>query len=127
MSSLSREAFLRPAKVNVVEVPVPELGGSVYVKGMTAKDRSRFETQFQLSSGKSNTRKLKEIRERRVVACLCDEEGVLLLQDSDVDAVGSQPAAVIERIVEAAQKVCGMSNDDVEDLAKNSDETPTDS
>jgi hypothetical protein len=127
MSSLSREAFLRPAKVNVVEVPVPELGGSVFVKGMTAKDRSRFETQFQLSSGKSNTRKMKEIRERLVIACLCDEEGVLLLQDSDVDAVGSQPAAVIERIVEAAQKVCGMSNDDVEDLAKNSDETPADS
>lgn len=127
MSSLSREAFLRPAKVNVVEVPVPELGGSVFVKGMTAKDRSRFETQFQLSSGKSNTRKMKEIRERLVIACLCDEEGVLLLQDSDVDAVGSQPAAVIERIVEAAQKVCGMSNDDVEDLAKNSGETTADS
>ena len=127
MSSLSREAFLRPAKVNVVEVPVPELGGSVYVKGMTAKDRSRFETQFQLSSGKSNTRKLKEIRERLVIACLCDEEGVLLLQDSDVDAVGSQPAAVVERIVDAAQKVCGMSNNDVEDLAKNSEETLADS
>lgn len=127
MSSLSREAFLRPAKVNVVEVPVPELGGSVYVKGMTAKDRSRFETQFQLSSGKSNTRKLKEIRERLVVACLCDEEGVLLLQDSDVDAVGAQPAAVVERIVDAAQKVCGMSNNDVEDLAKNSEETLADS
>lgn len=127
MSSLSREAFLRPAKVNVVEVPVPELGGSVFVKGMTAKDRSRFETQFQLSSGKSNTRKLKEIRERLVVACLCDEEGVLLLQDSDVDAVGAQPAAVVERIVDAAQKVCGMSNNDVEDLAKNSEETLADS
>jgi hypothetical protein len=127
MSSLSREAFLRPAKVNVVEVPVPELGGSVYVKGMTAKDRSRFETQFQLSSGKSNTRKLKEIRERLVVACLCDEEGVLLLQDSDVDAVGAQPAAVVERIVDAAQKVCGMSNNDVEGLAKNSEETLADS
>jgi hypothetical protein len=127
MSSLSREAFLRPAKVNVVEVPVPELGGSVYVKGMTAKDRSRFETQFQLSSGKSNTRKLKEIRERLVIACLCDEEGVLLLQDSDVDAVGAQPAAVVERIVDAAQKVCGMSNNDVEDLAKNSEETLADS
>ena len=127
MGSLSREAFLRPAKVNVVEVPVPELGGSVYVKGMTAKDRSRFETQFQLSSGKSNTRKLKEIRERLVVACLCDEEGVLLLQDSDVDAVGAQPAAVVERIVDAAQKVCGMSNNDVEDLAKNSEETLADS
>lgn len=127
MSGLSREAFLRPAKVHVVEVPVPELGGSVFVKGMTAKDRSRFETQFQLSSGKSNTRRMKEIRERLVIACLCDEEGVLLLQDSDVDAVGSQPAAVIERIVEAAQKVCGMSNDDVEDLAKNSEETTADS
>lgn len=126
-SSLSREAFLRPAKVNVVEVPAPELGGSVYVKGMTAKDRSRFETQFQLSSGKSNKRKMQEIRERLVVACLCDADGELLLTEADIEAVGKQPAPVIERIVEAAQAVCGMSNRDVEDIAKNSEETLPDS
>ena len=127
MSSLSRDAFLRPAAVEIVEVPVPEMGGSVYVRGMTARDRSRFETQFQLSSGKSSKKRMQEIRERLVVACVCDANGELLLTEADIEAVGKQPAPVIERIVEAAQAVCGMSNRDVEDIAKNSEETLPDS
>lgn len=127
MSSLSRDAFLRPAAVEIVEVPAPEMGGSVYVRGMTARDRSRFETQFQLSSGKSSKKRMQEIRERLVVACLCDADGELLLTEADIEAVGKQPAPVIERIVEAAQAVCGMSNRDVEDIAKNSEETLPDS
>ena len=102
MSSLSRDAFLRPAAVEIVEVPAPEMGGSVYVRGMTARDRSRFETQFQLSSGKSSKKRMQEIRERLVVACLCDADGELLLTEADIEAVGKQPAPVIERIVEAA-------------------------
>ena len=127
MSSLSRDAFLRPAAVEIVEVPAPEMGGSVYVRGITARDRSRFETQFQLSSGKSSKKRMQEIRERLVVACLCDADGELLLTEADIEAVGKQPAPVIERIVEAAQAVCGMSNRDVEDIAKNSEETLPDS
>jgi len=127
MSSLSRDAFLRPAAVEIVEVPAPEMGGSVYVRGMTARDRSRFETQFQLSSGKSSKKRMQEIRERLVVACVCDANGELLLTEADIEAVGKQPAPVIERIVEAAQAVCGMSNRDVEDIAKNSEETMPDS
>ncbi|MGB0742686.1 MAG: hypothetical protein ACPGXX_21635 [Planctomycetaceae bacterium] len=127
MSSLSRDAFLRPAAVEIVEVPAPEMGGSVYVRGMTARDRSRFETQFQLSSGKSSKKRMQEIRERLVVACVCDANGELLLTEADIEAVGKQPAPVIERIVEAAQAVCGMSNRDVEDIAKNSEETLPDS
>jgi hypothetical protein len=127
MSSLSRDAFLRPAKVQIERVEVPELDGHVFVKGMTAKDRSRFESQFQLSSGKSSKRKLKEIRERLVVACLCDEAGTLLLTEEDIAAVGDQPASVVERIVNSAQKVCGMTDDDVESMAGNSDETQGDS
>ena len=123
MSSLSRDAFLQPAAVEIVEVPAPEMGGSVYVRGMTARDRSRFETQFQLSSGKSSKKRMQEIRERLVVACVCDANGELLLTEADIEAVGKQPAPVIERIVEAAQAVCGMSNRDVEDIAKNSEET----
>ena len=103
------------------------MGGSVYVRGMTARERSRFETQFQLSSGKSSKKRMQEIRERLVVACVCDANGELLLTEADIEAVGKQPAPVIERIVEAAQAVCGMSNRDVEDIAKNSEETLPDS
>jgi|AntAceMinimDraft_11_1070367.scaffolds.fasta_scaffold16950_6 hypothetical protein len=125
-SVITREQFLTKAPVTIQVVAAPELGGIVYVKGMTARERSAFEKQFQTSSGKSNKRKLQEIRERLVVACLCDEGGTLILREEDVGVVGSQPITVVERIVSAAQGVCGMSDKDVDALVGNSEETEED-
>ena len=124
---LTRDMFLKVAPVQVTKVLVPELGGEVFVKGMTAKGRSAFEKQFQTIAGKSNKRKLQEIRERLVVACLCDGQGHLLLTDADIDVVGDHPAGAIERIVTAAQVACGMTDVDVESMVGNSDEITTDS
>ena len=39
MSALSKEAFLAGRHLPVVEVAVPELGGSVWVRTMTATER----------------------------------------------------------------------------------------
>ena len=45
----------------------------------------------------------------------------------DVEALGKQSIQIIERIVNVAQKLCGMSSEDVEQLAGNSEETAEDS
>ena len=97
------------------------------MKGMSAADRSRFEKEFQTSSGQSSKRKLSQIRERLVIACVCNEEGSPILTVKDVEALGKQSIQIIERIVNVAQKLCGMSSEDVEQLAGNSEETAEDS
>lgn len=97
------------------------------MKGMSAADRSRFEKEFQTSSGQSSKRKLSQIRERLVIACVCNEEGAPILTVKDVEALGKQSIQIIERIVNVAQKLCGMSSEDVEQLAGNSEETAEDS
>lgn len=102
---------------------IPELGGSVWVKGMSAADRSKFEKDFQTASGKTNKRKAAEVRERLLVACVCDENGTRMLTTQDIDALGRQSIQIVERIVEVAQRLCGMSNEDVELMAGNSEET----
>jgi hypothetical protein len=119
--ALTRDAMLAPIEVPREEVELPELGGSVWIKGMTASDRSKFEREFQTSSGKRSKRRMDEIRERLVIACVCNEDGTLLLTERDIEAIGRQPIGVIERIVDVAQRLCGMSNADVEAMAKNSD------
>ena len=43
---LTREALLKPLPVDIEEVPIPEMGGSVWVKGMTVRKRNIFERQF---------------------------------------------------------------------------------
>lgn len=121
--TLSRDAFLSGKGVPIEEIQLPELGGSVFVKGMTAKDRSAFEKQFQTPSGKTNKVKLAEVRERIVVATVCDESKAPLFTEADIPAIGEMPAVVIERLVTVAQRLCGMTNQDVESLAGNSAET----
>ena len=119
--SLDKTAFLKPVPVDLVEFKIPELGGSVWIKGMTVTERSKFERQFRTRKGDTNERKMNEIRQRMLIACVCNADGQQLLTESDIDAIGKQRADIVERLVNAAQIACGMSSDDMEDIAKNSD------
>jgi hypothetical protein len=119
--SLDKAAFLTPVPVDLVEFKIPELGGSVWIKGMTVTERSKFERQFRTRKGDTNERKMNEIRQRMLVACVCNADGQQLLTDADIEAIGKQRADIVERLVNAAQIACGMSTDDMEDIVKNSE------
>ena len=120
---LDKSAFLTPVPVDLVKFEIPELGGSVYIKGMTVVERSKFERQFRTRKGDTNDRKMNEIRQRMLVACVCDSSGQQLLTDADIEAIGKQRADIVERLVNAAQVACGMSTDDMADIVKNSETT----
>lgn len=121
--SLDKTAFLKPVPVDLVEFEIPELGGSVFIRGMTVVERSKFERQFRTRKGDTNERKMSEIRQRMLIACVCNSDGQQLLNEADVEAIGKQRADIVERLVNAAQIACGMSTDDMEDLVKNSETT----
>ena len=123
MTLLTRDQLLTPVERKIVRVDLSELGEDchVFVQGMTAKGRSHFERQFAGKSERASERRMAEIRERLMIACVCDGEGNRLLNKDDVEALGQQAASVVELIVDACQKVCGMSSDDVETLAENSE------
>jgi len=121
MAGVTREAFLAPAAVPTERVPLPEFGDGAYVTvhGMTARARSQFEQQFQTSGGKQSPKRLREVRQRLLVACCKDDEGKPLFTADDIDAIGEQSSAVVERIVNVAMRLCGMKDDDIETLAGN--------
>jgi len=123
----TRETLLKPVEVPKEKYWVPELDDHVWLKGMSAADRSKFEKQFETPAGTRSKRKSKEIRERLLVACVCDEAGSALFTDDDIEALGRQPISMIEPMVVAAQKLAGFSVEEVEAMAKNSDETDEDS
>ena len=119
--TLDKAAFLTPVPVDLVEFKIPELGGSIWIKGMTVTERSRFERQFRTRKGDTNERKMNEIRQRMLVACVCNADGQQLLTEADIEAIGKQRADIVERLVNAAQIACGMSTYDMEDIVKNSE------
>jgi len=108
----------------VVELPELGEGVSVIVTGMTAKERSEFDQQFVSRKGEPMKKRIAEGRERIVVACCRTEDGQRLFTQDDVVQLGKQSCSVIERIVNVAQRLSGMTKDELENAVKNSEETP---
>ena len=99
------------------EVPVPEWGGSVFVRTMTGAERDSFE-QTMLDNKKSGTN-LTNIRARLAARVVCDSAGARLFTDKDADALGGKSAKVLDRIFEVAQRLNGIGAKDVAELEKN--------
>lgn len=126
MTVVTKEMFLRSYKPPVEDVPLPELGPGVVirVRGMTTRERSDFERQFMSKSGERIPGRTQEMRERLLVWACVDENNVPLFSMSDIRAIGEQNSVVTERIVDVAQRLCGMGKVNVEEIEKNSEETP---
>jgi hypothetical protein len=123
---VTKEMFLRSYKPPVEDVPLPELGPGVVirVRGMTTRERSDFERQFMSKSGERIPGRTQEMRERLLVWACVDENNAPLFSLSDIRAIGEQNSVVTERIVDVAQRLCGMGKVNAEEIEKNSEETP---
>ena len=125
---LTRDQLLSAPGVNTpVDVPLPELGEGVVVPvwPMTAKEWTEFQNAQVGKDGKPNA-KAKIVRERLVIHCCRNDDGSPIFQPDDVKAIGEKKAGLIERLVNKSLEVSGITGNDVDALAKNSDETQGD-
>ena len=101
-------------------VEVPQWGGQVYVRTLTGSERDEFEQSCLVNKkGKSKDVNLTNIRARLCVLCICEESGTRLFDARDVDSLGKKSAAALDLVFSVAQKLNGLGQEDVEDLAKN--------
>lgn len=115
--SLTRDQILTADDLQRQEVDVPEWGGSVYVRAMTGLERDRFETS--LTNGQDKGVNLQNIRARLVSLCAIDEEGARLFSDDDAKVLGQKSAKALDRVFDVAQRLNGLRDQDVEELAEN--------
>jgi hypothetical protein len=114
---LSKAAFLASANDRKREdVPMPEFGDGAVIPvwAMTARERTTFERQFATSNGKTVDARLQEFRERLLVASCRTDDGQPMFTLEDVAAIGSKDAAIVERLVNAAQRLSGFTQQDIE-------------
>ena len=117
--ALNRDAILAVEDLPLVPVEVPEWGGTVWVKPMTAAGRDAFEVAVSDDNGEIDRR---NFRAKLVVRCAVDPEtGVRLFKDDDAKILGAKNALPLSRVFEAAARASGLSPDDVEKLQGNSD------
>ena len=107
------------------DVPVPELGNGAVIPvwGMTPSERMTFDNQFMLSNGKRNKRRFEQYRQRLLIQCCRNDDGVPLFSESHVAQLGKRSGVVVERLVNVAMELSGISGADMETLVGNSEET----
>lgn len=124
MAFLTREQILQADDIKTETVSVPEWGGEVLVKALTGAQRDQFEIDSLAGKGKSQHVNLQNIRARLVARSIVDETGARIFQDGDVKALGAKSAAALQRVFDVAQKLSGLTDDDIEELTENLEEAP---
>lgn len=116
MAYLSRDQIILADDSRTEDVSVPEWGGTVRVKEMTASARDAFE---QSLLGKDRKPSLADARAKLAASCICDEKGDLLFSQADVVVLGRKSAKALDRVISVIQRINAMSDDELEESVKN--------
>ncbi len=132
---MSESKILTRANIDAAEkrttelVDVPEWGGSVYVQSLNGDERDQFEESLMVTTkrGSKTTRDvvLKGARAKLCALCIVDEEGQRLYSDDDVAVLGRERAAALDRVFEVAQRLNGMSDEDLERTVEDFTDSPS--
>jgi hypothetical protein len=121
---LNRDDILKAQDLKTEIVPVPEWGGDVIVRGMTGAERDKFEASIVQTKGKDQTLNMVNIRAKLASATICDEQGKRLFSDADIVQLSAKSAQALQRIFVVAQKLSGIGEEDVKELAEGLQENP---
>lgn len=125
-SYLGREAILAADDRQYDDVEVPEWGGTVRVRGMSGAQRDDYEASIIEQRGNDRKVNLRNARAKLVARCVVDEDGRTMFTTEDISALGRKSAVALERIFDAARRLSGMTEGDVERLAENFEDDPSD-
>jgi hypothetical protein len=71
--------------------------------------------------GKNAKVKLDNLRAKLVARAIVDETGKRIFADADIPALAGKSAAALNRVYEVAQRLSGITQEDVDELTKNSE------
>lgn len=108
---MDRDAILAAADLPVAEVQVPEWGGSVYVRTLTAGEVRGLDWMADDPN----------FLGKFTALVLCDQTGARLFSDDDSEALGRKSFAALKKISDAAQEHNGIGRTEAEagDAVKN--------
>lgn len=111
MALLTKNQIVQADDIKHRDVEVPEWGGTVRVRGLTARERSLIEATMVAVKGENVTVRveaLATLRERLVGASLVDENNERLFSDREILDLSKKSGAVLQRLFDVAQELSGM-------------------
>jgi hypothetical protein len=117
---LTKAAILAAQDLRTETVPVPEWGGEVRVRLLTAAEREEITSIWTTHAAADDATKSTLTRDTMLLRCTVDDAGQRLFDDADLPALKQKSAQAIARVIEAAMVLNAMASGAVEDAAKNS-------
>lgn len=117
MKILTGEELLAATQLPQEAVELPGLG-TVYVRGMTGKQRDEWENSLMRGRGTARRTDTRNARARLAVRCLVNAQGDRLYRDEDAERLGNIRVDYLQKIFEAAQRLSGVSDEDIDELGK---------
>lgn len=114
---LSAAEILNADDIPTEEVEVPEWHGRVRVRGLSGSERDSFEESLLEKKGKTREVRFLNLRAKLCALTMVDAGGKRIFTDAQVEALGRKSAAALSRVFTVAQRLSGLSDDDVEELA----------
>lgn len=115
----TRDSVLAASRRRFTEVVVP--GGSrVRIRSITEGERSDWESAMLDPRGRPKRAAMRRWKVGLIVLCVVDADGNPLFSAGDIDGLMQVDSAITNRLFDACQEHCGVSDDDVEALEKNS-------
>lgn len=131
MALLSKDQIWQANDITFEDVPVPEWSppgqvGHVRLRGLMGNERDEFEAK-SLKKGKGGQREveIKNLRARLIAASAIGEDGAPLFTTGDVLRLSQKSAVPLERLFKVAQRLSGLSDDDVEELVEDFGDGPS--
>lgn len=116
---LTRDAILNAQDLRYQIVEVPEWGGDVRVRGLSARERLDIIKSITDADGKVDTAKSVDLQIKVPFLCMVDDTGARLFTDvADVARLGEKSTAALDRVFDAARKLSGLSDDALEQQKK---------
>ena len=125
MTLLTKQQIIDANDLETVEVEVPQWGGSVLVKPLTGKQRGWFTAQLVEQRAGGRTLRLQDIQIRLCGMAIVDEDGKRMFSDNELGLLAKKSSGALQTVFEVAQRLAGLSKEQVEELAGNSGETPS--
>jgi hypothetical protein len=128
MAVLTREQVLNAQDRKPELISVPEWGGELWVRGLSAKDRGLYElwtvqasaSSAGITQGNITLDHVALIRVRLISLCVIVDETDTkpLFTEADVAALSEKDSAPVERLFDVAARLSGLSKEDAQKLTE---------
>lgn len=126
MTLLTKDQILGADDLPTRDVPVPEWGGDVRVRGLTGTERDRFEMKMAASRKSGSTIPEGDFRAELIGRCMVDEDGKRVFTDKEIARLGAKSGAALDRVFDVVRELSGMTEGAAEAVAEDFDEAPGD-